>query len=96
MQEHRAEGSLTRLDLSSSRLPASSEGGGGGAEGESLEEVQAVAHSSEYVMVTGASRPRPSLLLKLLKCNVFSNETKNTPDTQKDSFIYFMIDFYSI
>uniref|UniRef100_I3JJF6 Parkin RBR E3 ubiquitin protein ligase n=1 Tax=Oreochromis niloticus TaxID=8128 RepID=I3JJF6_ORENI len=46
MQEHRAEGSLTRLDLSSSRLPASSEGGGGGAEGESLEEVQAVAHSS--------------------------------------------------
>ncbi|XP_004575395.2 E3 ubiquitin-protein ligase parkin isoform X2 [Maylandia zebra] len=54
MQEHRAEdreeeqeqGSLTRLDLSSSRLPANSEGGEGRAEGESLKEVQAGAHSS--------------------------------------------------
>uniref|UniRef100_A0AAX7VV30 E3 ubiquitin-protein ligase parkin n=1 Tax=Astatotilapia calliptera TaxID=8154 RepID=A0AAX7VV30_ASTCA len=53
MQEHRAEdgeeeqeqGSLTRLDLSSSRLPANSEGGEGRAEGESLKEVQAGAHS---------------------------------------------------
>ncbi|XP_035770735.1 E3 ubiquitin-protein ligase parkin [Neolamprologus brichardi] len=52
VQEHRAEdgeeeqGSLTRLDLSSSRLPADSEGGEGRAEGESVEEVQAGAHSS--------------------------------------------------
>lgn len=104
MQEHRAEdgeeeqeqGSLTRLDLSSSRLPANSEGGEGRAEGESLKEVQAGAHSSEYVMVTGASMPRPLLLLKFLKCNVFSNETNSTLDSQKDLFIYFITDFYSI